>query len=254
MRALGLGVGAVVALVSLRPASDFFREPEPEPDQTAVAHAFIETPANSPGKTVPAFARMGATIAISLKAGAYHETGHDKPPAASFTDDDKERILAIKKELNRLGLYDGPMTPVWGDDAQRAARKFTRIKAKPSEKLLADLRAASAPAPKRERQAKREIRRKLAEAPAAALPAPTTGAASEGYLPPWPMVGGKELQTAQDRSRDRGVVTARKFAKVARVHRQKRAATRMASARPAGRSAGPRRRSVFANADFWPGL
>jgi hypothetical protein len=254
MRALGLGVCTVAALFSLRPVSDFFREPE----RAAVANAFIEAPVNPPPKAAQAFApRIGATSAISLRAGSaikLREAGHDRAPAASLPDNEEERIVAIKRELKRLGLYQGPMTPVWGDDARKAARKFTRVKSKPSQRLLAALRAANA-GPARnsegrgEQVSKRQVQRKLAEAPSAALPAPKEDVASDGYLPPWPMVRGRDLQTAQNRSWNGGGAVARVSARPARAHRRKReTSTRLASARRT-------RRNMFANASFsWPGL
>ncbi|MFZ1108841.1 MAG: putative peptidoglycan binding domain-containing protein [Rhodomicrobium sp.] len=254
MRALGLGVCTVAALVSLRPVSDLFREQE----HAAVANAFIETPANPPPKTSQAFApRIGATSAMSLTADSAikpREAGRDGASAASLPGGEEERIVAVKKELKRLGLYNGPMTPVWGEDARKAARKFTRVNSKPSQRLLADLHAANA-VPARssesgaEQSTNRKVRRKLAEAPAAAIPAPADGLVSDGYLPPWPMLRGRELKTAQRRSLDEGGSAARESARLARVHRRKsEAAIRLASARRT-------RRNMLADAAFfWPGL
>jgi len=246
MRAFGLCVCTVAAVFSLRPVSDLFREPK----HAAVANAFIEASTNPPLKVVPAFAsRAGATSAISSKPGSAikpREAGHGSVSAASHTDGEEERILAIKKELKRLGLYDGPMTPVWGDDARKAARKITGVKSKPSQRLLAALRAAS---PASRRSSNEEVRRKLPEAPNAAPLA--EGVVSDGYLPPSQM-----RQTAQERSLSAGRRAAGEAARSERAHRRKiETAVGLASGKRPSRNAPRSKRNMFATASFsWPGL
>ncbi len=124
------------------------------------------------------------------------------PPAPA---NEVELIAAIERELSRLGLYEGPISPRWTGRARAAARRFAALGGgadyrRPTFGLLAALRAFGSPGAKDARPlaskslsdeaTARRSRTALAlQGPGLTVPAsmqPKAAAAeSSGYLPPW---------------------------------------------------------------------
>lgn len=188
MRALTFLLCTGAALVSLRPVSDCFRET----GQANPVRAVYD-PAESPAAiAIGASIRSAAAVEVPLRP----ETILSIDLARNDEGQD-QLVMAIKKELKRLGYYDGPIDADWSGSAYRAAKKFTGLKrSKPTQQLLTALRAASPAAHAARREspapAATQKRRKAAAAPPEAARNHTgeTGVLSEGYLPPWEALRG----------------------------------------------------------------
>ncbi len=129
----------------------------------------------------------------------------------------RELVSSIKRELTRLGFYDGPDSGAWSKVARTAARKFCRVNGlanlapRPTLELLVKLQAALPPVePETEggedvEQTPSAIPAQMAEVPSAS---PSTSklevpVAEEDYLPPW-----EARKTIAGRNSDQGVPIA----------------------------------------------
>ncbi|MBI4723709.1 MAG: hypothetical protein HY765_01420 [Rhodomicrobium sp.] len=136
------------------------------------------------------------------------EWGEGTPKAGSnppFVSNRDELVLAIKKELIRLGYYEGPVTSIWTKAAQASARRFihhtgSRVpRPQPTIELLTALQAAQPIVKRKAGRPKAQLERQ--ELPASAHPAltrktvrnnpaatvenPQPGTTGGDYLPPW---------------------------------------------------------------------
>jgi hypothetical protein len=243
MRSLGLGLFTIALVFSLRPISDYFREPA----HPILASVLIEAPLGA----APEAGRPSLPKAGAVSGSAVHPARAIKPTEALVApalvaEGDEALVVAIEIELMRLGLYDDVLTSTWSEGVRKAVWKFTGLKdSQPSPRLLAALRTAKPEVSRgaaREQQASNvQARRKLAAAPPDSVE-------SDGYLPPWEAMRGKEAETAQSGGWAQQDETRR-----ARAHRKRDTYARLASARRFGD--GGARRHAFANLDFsWPGF
>jgi peptidoglycan hydrolase-like protein with peptidoglycan-binding domain len=148
-----------------------------------------------------------AVMAIAAAPKAKEEPHRYAAPPVPATE--QELIAAIQRELVRLGYYNGPITTRWNGGVRAAARKFTGARRPiPAQGLLMALRAVKPEAKPNATGQRSVLNLQSAQdllngrAPAAAG-SPTLeqgGVLSDGYLPPWEAMAGKERQAAQSAS------------------------------------------------------
>jgi peptidoglycan hydrolase-like protein with peptidoglycan-binding domain len=217
-------------LIALRPASDFFREAKLTDSVDAASEA-PPSPASRAASARPSYAAPEAPV---LSASVLSLV--DPAPRGvreTRIDDEGELIVAIKKELTRLGYYDGPIGARWDGGARRAVRRFTAFKgSEPTQALLTALRAAK-PAGRRDfRAVAVPVRREPAPEAAPA------GVLSDGYLPPLEI----QDKAAAAQSPQPGGDALQEAAKMRRAHARNR--ERIASVRT--------RRRPAVSAFSWP--
>ncbi len=155
MRPILLVFLTVVIVIGLPRLADRFRDGNLRAPSTANARADMqadsEGAAHAEGRAVtvpPPFVPVALQPPLSGGAAAL------PVPATQ-----KELVVAIKKELTRLGYYDGPVTPRWSKGVRLAARRFFRQSrgdgetTLPSVKLLAALQSSQPTARPEDRQA-----------------------------------------------------------------------------------------------------
>ncbi len=194
MRWFLLAIFTVATLIGLPRLADTLRE---DGDKDSGASR-----ASSPGQSRPGTASPQVAAASIAKASssrqlkfALHLAQNMSVASEGLPVPSKRAglVLAIKRELDRLGYYDGPMNGTWNRSARRAARRFVLVSkanadAEPGVQLLTALRAA----PPIARAKKLEVAENYqASKPGYVPPTPPLPAAeypavaSDDYLPPW---------------------------------------------------------------------
>ncbi len=253
MRPLILIASTIAALIVLPRLADNFREPQPKLTGNASVERLSDKGAGHASSSGVAASEPASVqaVPVSLKNKEASPRGAVVAPAVPASED--ELIVAIQKELARLGYYDGPITARWTNGVRSAVRRFTGTKrSKPSQRLLAALQAAK-PEPKRSvrrdgptlnlQTAEGQPGGKAQETVFNISPAP--GVLSDGYLPPWQELRGKDPQHAATRSGEPQARTKRRRSAEAGPVRKSR--------RSYARHERGRRKSMFANARYsWP--
>jgi hypothetical protein len=200
----------ITSILALPRIADRFREPRPEqkskPAQPAAGNTSSE---NHTQVAEPAHEAQSAAVntqqlpAANPLAVAHSPVLPDVPAAGAIEPPapQEDIVIAIKRELSRLKLYDGPLSQYWNRPVRMAARKFVRQAGlrvrygKPSQQLLRALESTKAdpraPAGVDAMRLDMQVTQSLPEAAegAAGQPGSPDAAApwivSNGYLPPW---------------------------------------------------------------------
>ncbi len=162
----------------------------------------------------------------AMKERVVHPVSVTSPLPAT----DGELIVAIQKEMARIGAYDGPITSAWTDRVRGAVRKFTGSgRTPPSVELLNSLRAAK-PAMK-EAVVRQGATMNLQAAqdvingripPVVIIAPPEEGIPSDGYLPPWTALRAKELAQGLPAVNKGAALTVQVAAQSGRVESRRR--------------------------------
>ena len=237
----------IAALIVLPRLANLFRQPEDTAPTLSEQKAKIEP--GDRGSLIVATKPVGqGAFPVTVKTAEAPLTSS----VSLIPDGEDELIMAIQKELTRLGYYDGPVTKKWNGNVRGAVRKFTGSRrSRPSQGLLIALRAAKPPVPQNVVHLSTRFDLKSAEeqlngkTPAVTFsPSPKEGVLSDGYLPPWESHWKKGTQTAQGAS---GELQQNP------VHVASRKRERLARAAAAKRAR--RQRSAFSPSNFsWPGF
>ncbi|MGA7327217.1 MAG: putative peptidoglycan binding domain-containing protein [Rhodomicrobium sp.] len=194
MRWFLLAVFTVATLIGLPRLADTFRE---NGDKDSGASRASSPSQSHPGTASPqeAAASLAKASLPGLVKAALHPAQDTSVASEGLPVPSKRTalVLAIKRELDRLGYYDGALNGAWNRSARRAARRFIAVSkanadAEPGVQLLTALRAAPriAKAKKLEVAENYQASKPGYVPPTAPLPAaeyPTV--ASDDYLPPW---------------------------------------------------------------------
>jgi hypothetical protein len=131
-------------MIGLPRLADKFRDGDPRVPSLSNARADIQAEPRDPtGRDIKGM-DMSPLVSVALQPseGSAAAADSQRVPAT-----EKELILAIKKELARLGYYDGPATARWTKGVRLAVRHFvsrsggSEKNGRPTLKLLAALQA-----------------------------------------------------------------------------------------------------------------
>jgi hypothetical protein len=223
VRPVILIICTVAVLIGLPRLAVYFREPK---------HFGLIL--DAPGKRTADVRRTAAPPANGL-APASNAVKEPVVQANSATPSlpasEADLIVAIQRELARIGYYGGPITTGWTEGVRDAVRKFSGLgRTKPSQQLLIALRAAK---PEFQGNVARQGATLNLQAaqdlingriPATLVDTPEEGLLSEGYLPPWAALRARYTQIAQSLPPgDNGALTVRISARSSRIDTRRRA-------------------------------
>ncbi len=217
MRAVILALCTAVVLVGLPRLAVFFRGPQ----EVGKVNILTDGPRKREAEV-----KHASEFLAAMKKPVVQRASVASPLPAN----DGELIVAIEKEMARIGVYDGPITSAWTDRVRGAVRKFTGSgRTPPSVELLNSLRAAK-PA-MREAVVRQGATMNLQAAqdvlngripPVVIVAPPEEGIPSDGYLPPWNALRAKELAQSLPAVNKGAALTVQIAAQSGRVESRRR--------------------------------
>ncbi len=223
-RSVILIICTVAVLLGLPRLAVYFREPQQ-----------FGMMLGSPGdrvadfKRVPAPGSNASAPTLSTTKQPVVQTGL---ATSSLPANEADLIVAIQRELARIGYYGGPITTAWTEDVRSAIRKVSgSTRTQPSQQLLMALRATKPDIKSNVTQKGATLNLQAAQdlingrVPATRVDSPEDGLLSEGYLPPWPALRERYSQLAQSTppgAGDEGALTLRVTARSSRAESRRR--------------------------------